>query len=404
MTKLKVFGLAGLRRAGRVVRDAWLICGIALLLILALEAGFRTARAIKEARESSTTGPPNPFMALPWAADYLAGHDKEGEVRWAPYVYLRNPTFQTTHLTVDVDGHRVTPTPPGRPAASRTVRIFFMGGSTTFGWFQRDAHTIPAEAARRVQSLLGDAARVEVTNFGVPGHTFTQEVLELILQLRAGARPDVVVFYDGINDVMATVQNGKAGNPQNEANRENDFERGRLLTGRRGFAADAGVIRHMAEAALSRLHLVRYFTGGARSQFDTSTPPASALSRSIVEVFAANARIVEALAADYKFRPIYVWQPALLSSRKPLTPREGWLLRLGDAPDNAKIRDVHRAVPATIAAAMTPVAGSRFIDATALFDDDPQEVFLDLFGHTYERANPVIVDHLMPVLAAALSD
>ena len=41
-------------------------------------------------------------------------------------------------------------------------------------------------------------------------------------------RPDVVVFYDGINDVMATVQNGRAGLPQNEANREEDFRSGRL--------------------------------------------------------------------------------------------------------------------------------------------------------------------------------
>ena len=55
-----------------------------------------------------------------------------------------------------------------------------------------------------------------------------------------------------------------------------------------------------------------------------------------------------------------------------------------------------------IGPAMAPIAGDRFIDATDLFRDDPQEIFVDLFGHTYERANPSIVDALMPILGAAV--
>jgi hypothetical protein len=342
------------------------------------------------------TEPPSPFDSTVWAAEYRRDHLQEEAVRWSPYVYVRNPTFQGRHISVDSLGHRVTPLPSSKGA--RTVRVFFMGGSTIFGWYQRAAHTIPAEAARRLQLLLGDSARVEVTNFGVPGHTFTQEILELLLQLRAGARPDVVVFYDGINDVMATVQNGRAGIPQNERNREEDFIRGRQLASEDlpGIASDFRAARRLLFSALLRLHVGQRIVATKRP-VEPPPVPADSLARSIVRMYTETARVVEALAASYGFRPVYVWQPALLSTSKRLTPRETWLRR------PQMIGDVHIAVPKLIGSAMTPIAGGRFIDATGLFRDDSLDVFVDVFGHTYERANPRIVDTLMSDLAAAVA-
>ena len=48
-------------------------------------------------------------------------------------------------------------------------------------------------------------------------------MMELFLQLREGNIPDLVVFYDGVNDVFSAYQQGKAGIPQNENNREKEF-------------------------------------------------------------------------------------------------------------------------------------------------------------------------------------
>src|SRR5439155_17899889 len=110
----------------------------------------------------------------------------------------------------------------------------FFGGSTMWGTSQRDDHTIAAEAAHRLQALAGPNARVEVTNFGETGYVNTQELLQLMLELRAGHRPDVVVFYDGLNEVAATVQGGTAGLPQNESKRVAEFTMGRALD-RTGF-------------------------------------------------------------------------------------------------------------------------------------------------------------------------
>ncbi len=389
-----------LLRTAQLIRDAWLIVGVTAVLIVTLESAYRAQRVVRRAlagddAEARRHTPANPFDTTRWATEYSRDHLREEEVRWAPYVYVRNPTFTGRHITVDSLGHRVTPLPA--VTGTSVVRLFFLGGSTTFGWYQRDAFTIPAEAARRLQQLVGNQTRIEAINLGAPGHTFTQEILELMLQLRAGNRPDVVVFYDGINDVMATVQNGRAGIPQNEWNRVADFNRGRTLAAQSapGLANDVRVLRRAATSAGGRLEFVKRLVA-AKGSAPATRESTDSLAQHIAQVFAANARLVEALAANYGFQTIYVWQPALLSTRKTLTERERWLRQPG------RIGDVHRALPPLIGPAMAAAAGSRFIDATGLFDHDSLEVFADLYGHTYERANPRVVDTLMAVLRPAV--
>jgi lysophospholipase L1-like esterase len=397
--KVKTLLVNAAKRTQNLVRDGWLMLGITLILLLLLELGYRGQRGLRGAvgglGTARDTAPANPFDATVWAAEYRRDHLQEEATRWAPYVYVRNPTFRGRHIGVDSLGHRVTPL---RAPNAPPISVFFFGGSTTFGWFHRDSQTIPTLAAARLQQLVGDRARIDVTNFGVPGHTFTQELFELVLQLRSGARPDVVVFYDGINDVMATVQNGRAGLPQNEWNRQAEFARGRALAAERspGVANDLRALRRAVMTVGGRLSFAQRLRELAGESRAPSPGDAEPLAGDIVRVFAENARLVEALANDYGFHAIYVWQPALLSSRKRLTLREAWLR------DSGTVGDVHMAVPRLIGEPMKRVAGERFIDATTLFDDDTLEIFADLNGHTYERASPRVVDTLMPQLSRAV--
>ena len=50
-----------------------------------------------------------------------------------------------------------------------------------------------------------------VVNFGQSAYVSTQGAVELIMQLRSGNVPDRVLFYDGINDVIAAGESGQAG-------------------------------------------------------------------------------------------------------------------------------------------------------------------------------------------------
>jgi lysophospholipase L1-like esterase len=84
--------------------------------------------------------------------------------------------------------------PPG------TIRIFALGGSTTFGLYAGAESAFPAAMARRLQALW-PARGVEVINLGCPGWASDRvaNVLPAVLALD----PDLLVVYTGHNEMLA---------------------------------------------------------------------------------------------------------------------------------------------------------------------------------------------------------
>jgi hypothetical protein len=286
------------------------------------------------------------------------------------------------------------------------LRVFFFGGSTMWGTAQRDDHTIAAEASRRLQTLAGPGARIEVTNFGESGYVMTQEMIELMLALRAGNRPDVVVFYDGINDVGTTVQYGVAGIPQNESKRVAEFEMGRALdrTGfARGLGKDMRALGILTGQAFNQSELLEWVKSLKHAPAP-SYPRADSATRSLLRIHTENVRIVESLSQAYGFVPIYVWQPSVHSTQKHLTPFEA-RIRRGIANDafQSRLRDVQVAIAPLLDSAMATIAPGRFIDADTLFRNDSLPVFVDRIGHNTEVSIPRIVDAFWPALEAAVA-
>jgi hypothetical protein len=76
---------------------------------------------------------------------------------------------------------------------SARPHVYFFGGSTVWGAHVPDGATIPSQFA----AITG----LRTENFGEPGYTAHQSLLLLTQLLQAGHRPDLVVFYDGVNEV-----------------------------------------------------------------------------------------------------------------------------------------------------------------------------------------------------------
>ncbi len=140
---------------------------------------------------------------------------------WHSYIYGRCHKFAGEFINVDKKGLRKTWNSFVDPGAKNTLKIFFFGGSTGWGMGARDDHTVPSELSRMLSEKL--SCSVEVTNFSENGYVATQSLLMLMLELRQGNIPDVVLFYDGINDAFSAFQNGCPGVPQNEYNRSLEF-------------------------------------------------------------------------------------------------------------------------------------------------------------------------------------
>jgi len=82
--------------------------------------------------------------------------------------------------------------------ATGTIRVVTLGASSTLGYHNRDDETYP----HLLEEYLNRAAhgqRFEVINLGVP-HLRSWEILALFRTEGLPLRPDVVTFYEGIND------------------------------------------------------------------------------------------------------------------------------------------------------------------------------------------------------------
>ena len=387
------------------IHVGWIIVGITLVTLHLLEAAVRVRRDVAVRADRPRTFAVGDPRAESWYADYQREFEATRELLWRPYVYYRRaPSPPGRYITIDSLGHRRTPQPtqPATPAA----RVFLYGGSTMWGEPQREDRTIAAELSRRLQPLAGPGARIEVRNVAETGYVFTQELIQLMLDLRAGARPDVVVFYDGINDVAATVQRGAPGEPQNEHNRIGEFRLGRALT-RTGYDSaltkDLRALSVIGGLAAQRIALVQW------AQSRKPRPPrtfvaADSAARGIARTYAENVMLVEMLAARYGFTPFYVWQPNVHATEKRLDPHEEDLRRQIDKdPFHNRIQAVHRLVPAMLDSVMRGVATDRFVNTASLFKNDPQPVFVDWIGHTTESSIPAIVDAFWPALETVVS-
>ena len=109
-------------------------------------------------------------------------------------------------LTISENGYRLV---PGISEDNDAFRVFLFGGSTMWGMGVADSNTIGSYLQNQLAEMSDEL--VAVYNFGQPGFASTQEVIELMLQLRDGNVPDIVIFFDGVNDIWNAYGSGQAG-------------------------------------------------------------------------------------------------------------------------------------------------------------------------------------------------
>ncbi len=215
------------------------------------------------------------------------------------YVGWRGRPYAGEAVTIGEDGLRLTP-PPSPDGRTTPVRVFAFGGSAMWGEGATDAETIPAY----LQTLSSDTDQpVRVTNFAQRAWVSTQNLIELTLELRRGNVPDVVVFYDGYNEIFSAYATGRTGVPENFG----------------GISRDSSVA-----AAIGNTELLKLLT-----RWRSPVAPAIAvedMARSVVETYSQVIRTVRALGDGYGFESRFYWQPQLFGDPKPLTPEEKRLL------------------------------------------------------------------------------
>jgi len=262
--------------------------------------------------------------------------------------------------------------------------LFMLGGSAMWG-VARDSSTIPSLVTAELQAR--GVRNVEVVNLAQMAYVSTQEAITLLLELRQGNIPAAAVFLDGHNDIATALRTGPPGSIMNEALFAQPFE-----SARSGFWIELLTLGQRSALVTRLATLVRSWSG---DRGHTRLAPDS-LCREVTRQYSNVARSVEAWGREFGFRVLFLWQPMLATTHKPLTAWERSI------PAPIGYRETIQRCTSLADSLMADRAGRTYFPLHAVFDHHPESVYLDDWGHVTEAGNQVIAVRIVDILAPLL--
>ncbi|HKQ75619.1 MAG TPA: hypothetical protein VJ810_18115 [Blastocatellia bacterium] len=387
----------------KVTRDTWIIFGIALLIFVAIEAGFSLAfyaRGIWHTPYVDFRIMADAYADNSWVPQYFREHDQLGNPRWRSYSYWRRPPYSGNHININHDGIRKTSNPIAPEGTEPAAKVFMFGGSTMFGSGERDDFTIPSIFAKEARNRN---INCEVVNFGQEAYVSTQEVIELMLQLQKGNIPDLVIFYDGANDTHTASQMHAAGLPFNEFKREKEFN----------LSEKRELIPLAFQSAVNGLSTIRFFNGLLKGfeirrdsarfdhplEYEKPISDKAALALAVVETYLNNIQLAHALSKFYGFECLFYWQP-IIDQKQPLTEYERKVLEFD--PNHTSIKDLYGETYAFLQSRSAGLKGKiNLHDLGQIFNGVREPIFID-YVHLGERGNTLVARKIVEDVAQLL--
>lgn len=132
------------------------------------------------------------YTKTPWAKKHFEEFIAL-PTEYKSYIGWRRLEYVGKTITIDSNGLRVTPQHP--ELKKDAPKVIFLGGSTMWGTGANDANTIPAHFAALSK---GDYQSI---NMAETAYNAFQSYIFLRMQIMQGIVPDIVVSYDGVNEL-----------------------------------------------------------------------------------------------------------------------------------------------------------------------------------------------------------
>ncbi len=249
---------------------------------------------------------------------FWAEFAQANKVNYHQYVLWRRAPFQGEFISINQEGVRRT---LHTRCDNQTFTIWMFGDSVMWGPGAPDAETIPSFVAQDYEKA---GKPVCIVNYAEKGWSNTQEMIELIEQLKHSTKkPDVVLFYDGGTEAFAAYQSGQADVHSN-LNLFKGFLDSWGNTQKAGFA----YLRQTNTYRLLKRLSLKASSGLGQAKKSGQARDTEVLAAAVVENYIQNMDIVSLLARQYGFRPIFVWYPNMAVGHKQLTPYEQQVLGL----------------------------------------------------------------------------
>jgi lysophospholipase L1-like esterase len=304
------------------------------------------------------------------------GADNEYGTRFdfvlSPYLMFAEP--DTRHGgSLNSQGFQGPELPKERP--SNEVRIAVLGGSAAYNGGTTNSIAAHLE---RLLTRRYPQKKIRVINFGRASYISMQELILLQRSVLA-LSPDLIIVYDGFNDVWVPYALEPVGFPFLYANLKARVERNRLV--------DFGAIsRYIA----SRSALYNYLLKRLQS-----TPPRQR-SLDIGELaveYGRNLSQMCALARANGAGIILATQP-YVGAKRFKGPKEAQLEKQYWNETDVKNMEGYFRKVSEIARKVADRTGSRYISFLDVFDDRKDDVFIDLVHVNMDLAHPIIAGRL----------
>lgn len=139
------------------------------------------------------------YQSQAWGATYWADHADLSDFQFLSYIGWRHTAYTSGTINISAEGIRQT---PGADCdAEDAFVILALGGSGLWGFGAPDNMTIPYYVQQQLASELDRP--VCMINYGEFAWVSSQNVLQVMLARRSGLQPDIVIAYDGFNDIEA---------------------------------------------------------------------------------------------------------------------------------------------------------------------------------------------------------
>jgi hypothetical protein len=263
-------------------------------------------------------------------------------------------------------GARSTPRPPGRArSTSSAARPCGVRASN-------DASTIP--------SLFAQASGLRAENFADSGYVAHQGLLQLIQLLQDGHRPDLVVFYDGVNDTLFKCRSELG---------PHSHEREQQIAGILKSSANPHTFGYYVAPFAKLAQNISREMGRAvgADEFDCHTNPAKA--RAIADNLVQDWRFARHLVELHGGKFVAALQPVSFFSR---TRRD--YLRLPEA--------FERQYQAVYPLLRHQARSGEFHDLVSVLDTD-EAVYTD-FCHLAPRGNRIVAQRIAALAAPLLAN
>jgi len=379
--------------------------GIAILVLNALVfcGGLELAAMTGSKIEALMSNPPSHlvvegsprekvsyYSSQDWAERYWYEFRLSRKQHYYPYVGWRRAPFKGETINVDQNGIRVT---PGADCREGSFKVFAFGESSMWGTGSPDWATIPANLQKGLEKT--SRGPVCVVNFAESAYVLMQDIITLIVQLQAGNKPDLVVFYNVEGDAYAAYQAGKAGVTQNLDQMAARFENANPPTFLDRLKATSSYA--LIDTIVGKLTIANPGQKPTPSRlltYETMGIDLQTLSHSLAQNYFGEYQIVDALSRKYGFKFLFFLPPhLLLGDNKPLTVEEQQMKR--DAESDPAFKNLLTATYQNIESESSKFPNIYPLDH--VFDHYDSLIWIDA-GHVTPTGNEIVAEKILAII------